>query len=397
MRSGNASIERHRQQGAVTLVVALLMIVAITVGSFAMVQSSTLESRMSANDQRSREALQAAQAGIDYVLASLATTEVNRAFLCSDQTLDNFGFQLSFAGPAPATGLLDFTNQSAVCNTMPFELLTKLSIWSRGYSQDRESVRTLVSTIDLTTPWEFNYTTNVVGGGSGTAPIVTQGNVHFQGTPEAALCPTMEMCQELAGPGNKSGVIDGTLVMAGGTITEAGNVPMGPDNYQGNQEYLAQMQPDDLFSQFASGGLTKSEFKNSSSTMIYTPGTGNNQITTNANQIWVEGNLSLQNGTIGSPDKPVILVVAGDLTLAGNVIIWGVVYATSTDFSAGTNKIMGSLVTENSVKMKGNAAVYYNPDLRPAPNSFDPDTALAGYSSARQSSVRIGSWREVVN
>jgi len=173
---------------------------------------------------------------------------------------------------------------------------------------------------------------------------------------------------------------------------------MGEENYDPNNAEINAMSNDDLFSQYAGGGLTKDQFKNSDNTYTYDPsGQGHGLPSTNLNQIWVDGDLTLRNGTIGSPDKPVIIVVDGDLNLAGNVIIWGVVYATNADFSAGTNKIMGSLVTENNVEMKGNAAVYYNPDLRPAPDSFDPDAAQAGYSEARTGSVRIGSWREIVN
>ena len=393
----------HKQKGAVVLVITFLIMLAMTIGSFAMVQSTSLESRMSANDQRSRQAMQAAQAGIDFVLDNLAVVEVDRDFLCSPAEHAVFGFQLNFTGPEPDpvntnNMILIFDNavQQAACENLPFEIITKTSIWSRGYSDDFESVRTLVSTIDMTTPWEFNYTTKTISAGGSPAPVVAKGNVHFQGTPEAALCETMQDCIALATPGNQTGTIDGTLVLAGGSVTAQGSVPMGEENYDSNNASLNTMSNDDLFSQFAGSGLTKDQFKNSANTLIYEP-SKKDLPSTNLNQIWVDGDLTLRNGTIGSPDKPVIIVVNGDLNLAGNVIIWGVVYSENADFSAGTNKIMGSLITENNVEMKGNAAVYYNPDLRPEPESFDPDAAQAGYSEARIGSVRIGSWREIVN
>jgi len=219
---------KHRQKGAVVLVITILIMLAMTIGSFAMVQSTSLESRMSANDQRTRQAMQAAQAGIDFVLANLAVVEVDRNFLCSPVEHAEFGFQLNFTGPELSDPLdpdsemiLVFNNaaQQAACENLPFEIITKTSIWSRGFSDDLESVRTLVSTIDMTTPWEFNYTTRTISGGGGNAPVVAKGNVHFQGTPEAALCVTMQECIALATPGNQTGTIDGTLVMAGGSIT----------------------------------------------------------------------------------------------------------------------------------------------------------------------------------
>ena len=395
----------------------LLIMVAITVGSFAMLNTSTIESRMTANDRRSKEALQAAQAGVDFVLANLALPTIDLAVLCQPR-VPNQGeepppsppyFELNFSGP-DASGVLEFGEQEeAVCKSMPFSLLTKISVWSRGYSNDGESVRTVLSTIDLTTPWEWNYRTRTAGGGGGTAPLVARGDVHLQGTPEVSLCETMEQCKDLARPGNQDGLIEGTLIMAGGQITEQGNVPMGEGNYDAGNATLAGFDPadpDPLFSQFVSGGLSMDAFKLHSGTHEFTPpssgGNGNNDnavstalTATNKNQIWVNGDLTLRNGTIGSPEKPVILAVSGSLNLAGNVTIWGVVYATTAEFSAGTNTVMGSLVTNGNVNMKGTASIHYNADLRPVPDEYDPDDAAAGYESARTSSVRLGSWREV--
>jgi hypothetical protein len=227
---------------------------------------------------------------------------------------------------------------------------------------------------------------------------VAKGDVDLQGTPEASLCETMEQCVALSQPGNQNGVIEGTLVMAGGQITDKGAVPMSSENYDAGNEMLQEISADDLFSQFVSNGYTMEQFRDLAGTHEFTTNPDTSALTsTNKNQIWVEGGLTLRNGTIGSPDKPVILAVNGALNLAGNVTIWGVVYATSAEFSAGTNTIMGSLVTEGSVDMNGTASVHYNPDLRPMPDEYDPDDAAAGYETARSSSVRLGSWREVTS
>lgn len=389
----------HRKQtGAVTLLVTLLILIAITVGSFAMVGTSTLESRMSANDRRAKEALQSAQSGIDFVLANLASNDIDLTVLCADDTLESYGFQINFRGPTPG----DFSTRATTCAEQPFALLTKLQVWSQGYSADQESVRTVVSTIDLTSPWEWKYETRKVVGGGGTAPIVARGNVHFQGTPEAARCETMEDCVDWANKkGNQSGVIDGTLVMAGGNITDQGNVPMSDVNYKANDGAIAALTADQLFAQYASNGYSFAEFKALSGThMLGSSANAETINSTKRNQFWVEGDLDLKasgQAQIGSPDKPVILVVKGDFKVTGNVVIWGVVYAETADFTTGTVNIMGSMVSENDVEMGGNAAVYYHPDLRPAPDDYDPDDAYAGYAGARESSVRLGSWREVIN
>jgi hypothetical protein len=382
---------RKAQQGAVTLIITVIILVAMMLGIVALVVTSGMETRMVSNDQRSRQAMERAQAGIDYLLAGLGAATIDRAYLCATDTRATRGFVIDFRLPAGKT-----------CASIPFEILTKLdSIRSWGYSDNYESVRVIESTIDLTTPWNFGTAAGTVTGGGGDAAVVTKMTVDFQGTPETARCNMggqTYLCTELAKPGNQSGLIQGTLVKAGGSISTQGNVPMGAGNLSSNDATLAAMTNDQLFSDFFSSGMSKTAFKdsayqftqsgNKTDTDTVNSNAGNNQ------NIYVNGDLTLNNGTLGSPEKPVAIFVDGDLTLKGNVIIWGEVYAKSADFSVGTNKIMGSLVSEGAVNMKGNAAVYYNPGLRPDPNTVDP-SGLVATASARDSTVRIGSWREL--
>lgn len=382
---------KSRQKGALTLVITLIVLLAMSIGSYSLINTTTLESRMTANDVKGRQAMQAAQSGIDYLIAGLSTVEPDRDYLCAD-TYGEYKFRLDF-GP-------DFE-----CNEVPFEIVTRLEkVRSFGYSEDGQSIRIIESSIDLTTPWNFGAPAGVAPGGPGSGPIVSARNVIFQGTPEAALCDfggAGAQCTDLAKAGNQSGIIQGTLVRAGGTISSGGNIPMGPDNLSQNDSSISSLTPDQLFSGYAGAGLTRQQFIDAPTTYkINTTDEGKidpDQLTSDAEtsqNIYVNGDLILRNGVLGSPERPVVLYVNGDLNLAGNVIIWGVVYATNADFSTGTNKIMGSLVSENDVEMNGNAAVYYNANLRPDPASVDPDTLVASATS-KLTSVRIGSWREL--
>lgn len=377
----NLSTARGRQGGAVTLVITMLILVAVALGVYSMVGTTSIESRMSANEKRGRQALQSAQAGIDYLLAGLKGTTLDRTYLCSTTTKATHNFVLDF-GPTP-------------CNQIPFEIITKLEkVRSFGYSPEGDAVRVIESTIDLTSTWNWGMSAASLPNAGGLAPVVTRNNVDFQGTPEVANCNltgSAPLCSSLATPGNKSGIISGTLVRAGGSITEGGNVPMGQENYAASDSNLANMGSEQLFQDFASGGMSQADFKakaynyNQSSGV---PNSGNNQL------IYVPGDLTFNNGELGSPTKPVILFVDGNLQLKGNVVIWGVVYSKSADFSVGTNKIMGSLISEGAINMKGNAAVYYNADLRPNPTTVDPATLLAN-QSGKTTTVRVGSWREI--
>lgn len=379
--SSNRAVPRGRQRGAVTLVITMLILVAVALGMYSMVGTTSIESRMTANDKRGRQAMQAAQAGIDYLLAGLQGNALDRTYLCSNTTKATHSFVLDF-GPTP-------------CDEIPFEIITKLDkVRSWGYSPDGDAVRVIESTIDLTSAWNWGMSAASLPSSGGLAPVVTRNNVDFQGTPEVANCNltgSAPLCSSLATPGNKSGIISGTLVRAGGSIVEGGNVPMGQENYAANDDTLANMGSEQLFQDFASGGMTQADFKTKAYTYGQTsgvPNAGNNQL------IYVPGDLTFNNGELGSPTKPVILFVDGNLQLKGNVVIWGVVYTKSTDFSVGTNKIMGSLISEGAVNMKGNASVYYNADLRPNPTTIDPATLLAN-QTGKTTTVRVGSWREL--
>jgi len=65
--------------------------------------------------------------------------------------------------------------------------------------------------------------------------------------------------------------------------------------------------------------------------------------------IWIEGDAHLTGGTIGSIAKPAILVINGDLTSTGNSTIYGLLYTTGTYSVGGTVNVIGSNVVEGTV------------------------------------------------
>lgn len=81
------------------------------------------------------------------------------------------------------------------------------------------------------------------------------------------------------------------------------------------------------------------------------------------NLYWVDGDTSMTgNLEYGSPDSPVILVVDGDFTLGGGSIVWGMVYVTGELTITGTPTVYGSVVSENGPnKGAGTLNVVYVP------------------------------------
>ncbi|MDQ3524188.1 MAG: hypothetical protein M3451_03935, partial [Chloroflexota bacterium] len=80
--------------------------------------------------------------------------------------------------------------------------------------------------------------------------------------------------------------------------------------------------------------------------------------------IYVSGACSL-SGTIGSPDKPVVLVVNDEVTVGGNLVFYGMLFVRSNNNSAelkgsGNPKIFGSIVVQGDVKLTGGVTLVYD-------------------------------------
>lgn len=409
---------RHRQRGAVTLIITLLIMIAMTVGSFALLQTGTVEKRMTANDQRARDAMQAAQAGVDFVLAHLGAPSVDVPVLCNPARWAEDGFELDFLGFDPVSGEISFdtSDQQAVCESTPFGLLSQINVWSRGYSQDGEGVRTLASTIDMTSAWEWGYgpqPTGTLPGGSGA--VIAAGGVRFWGNSDTGVCADKDACDALAQPGaserDNREIPDGPLIYSGSSVQIGGSVDDTIQYVENDPSLQAPpLTADELFSRFIqkpagfTGTWNIDAFKNLATTFSgSSPGQSGPSLADVADgnpNVYVNGPLALTGGTIGSFDKPVTLVIDGgnDLSMfAGNAVIYGNVFVTGdANFNRGTTKIIGSLITMGQVDNNGNASVYYNAGIAGTPvPEYDPD--LIAQPSVRVVSLRVGSWREVVD
>lgn len=98
--------------------------------------------------------------------------------------------------------------------------------------------------------------------------------------------------------------------------------------------------------------------------------------------IWVEGNVNSLSGTIGSVDKPVILVVNGDLDLGSNANIYGLVYVRGNFTSSGTPTIYGSLISQGTATGGSNLKIIYDPGV------------LAGSGQLGKAGKVQGSWKD---
>ena len=411
----------HSQKGAITLLVTVLILIAMTIGSFGMLNTTRLETSMTLNDQRNREALHAAQAGIDFFLAHIGSDSINQEALCnpdnwivSETNTGQPDFLLSFTGPVASAFNFNPTTQSEECNGIPFEITTKASIWSRGFSRDGEAVRTLSSDIDLSVAW--NYSTQSARGGliglGGSPLVVRTGDIGVGGNMDIGLCNTSD-CGALTASnssGNEAVIRDENLITYGsdGSLTVDRSGPgerFGDSSFTASEEIQA-MDANEFFATYAGDGITKTEFINSENTQeldgIGAGKKGADTLTT-GNQFYIDGDVTINsNVEIGTQENPVIIVISSDsqVRFNGNVTIWGTVYLENGDLTAnGTFRVMGRLISENSLNVSGNGnfAVYSDNSSQVVPRDFDPDESIASTDGERSAFVRIGSWREITN
>ena len=111
-------------------------------------------------------------------------------------------------------------------------------------------------------------------------------------------------------------------------------------------------------------GQTKAEIKNAADNInqLYTADNIKQLYTVGkTGLIWVEGDAGYTNSDIvGSPSKPAILIVNGDLTINGGSF-YGVVYVTGELKIAGSPVVIGSIATEGASKGNGTLKLVYKP------------------------------------
>lgn len=109
---------------------------------------------------------------------------------------------------------------------------------------------------------------------------------------------------------------------------------------------------------------------------------------------WIDGDClrTASDGDIGSPSKPVIIVVEGNVEIRSNVYIWGVFFAFSPTHATldvnlnGSPTFYGSLISNTNINMS--SGTYKQ---RYIPNLFD---ALSGTTGGKGYARLPGSWRD---
>jgi len=397
--------QHYKQKGMATLLTSVVIVFVISMISIYAAQVSVMEQKISANHYRTVQAFEAAQAGLDTVLLQLTpklakyvnknNTEgigtladfevagVNIIHQLKDDNGNTLGrFDFSFQQDATDSALINFTvNGYASDNSskQPNQIIQQKLLFTPTIAYQPPAP--LIARQNINVASNDVTITNITGDPGAT--IWAGGNV--------VISESNNTCSGMMGCGMGSG----SSITVSATINSDESNSISSDN----DTQLGGLSPDNFFENFISE--TRNRIKQKSDIQINcSSGCDTNvliDIAANpeSNIIWVDTfnstnnsfeSLTINNAiNLGSIESPVILFVNGILKInhpAASII--GVIYTThSFDNGNGAGNIIGSLISEGDINIKGNFGLTYD------------NTAMENLIDNTAKYVRLpGSWRD---
>lgn len=370
----------HTQRGAATLVTSLILLLGITLVAFSSARVGVVEQRIAANDYRAKQALHAAQGALERAVYS---SNVTAPALSPTTTRGTLSGVTTTTAPCTTAGLCyEYAYESAVSPSSS----ALLKITATGWSDDGSARKTVLQSIKLYSPLSSIPDKPVQSGGNyssdsnsvsitnpeGGVVIAAQGSVDTGGKTVAYI--------ETTNPDGTKTTTAATTANGGlaPTTTTAGVTGVVSDAAEGDVFFqsifgTSKAEIQSLSLPVSCSGQCNSSLVNNN--VVQSGNTISDYGTPKSSFIWVTGNTTINADTvIGSPTKPVVLVVDGSLTINGGATIHGFVYSTGSTTNtslAGTIKIVGSVVSEGNLSAAGNMTIRYssypNPPGDPGP------------------------------
>jgi len=411
-----------RQRGATTLLITVIILFLASLLVIAVSRTTVMEQRLSANEMRSRQAFEAAQAGFDHALdyltsdplgldrkinvdgsagsdslaermdgsvAAIAPRCLRADDDCSDPVAQPFAeYRFAYCNPestdpeCPPDNVGEPINCDFLDTTSEIEWLRRPLIVSCGWSDDDLGRRLI----------RQGFRTIPTLGNPSTVPFITKGSVGVTGSATLSNFYT-NLNLWLGGPLTNIGNAGKTYVRdpnipAPSKATEPPAPPPSPPNPAcdpnpcyikvtdkttigpdviDNDPTLANLSNADMFTLFT-GAADPEDYKLNVATMDFT------EAEAEANPSPLAGLLgqavfidaqsdafTLPNTTIGSRTRPVVLVVDGDMTGGGSPVVHGVVYVTGDLNVQGNITVYGGMVVQGDVTGTGSLDIVYDP------------------------------------
>lgn len=392
------------QRGVAAIPVVLLLFFGLGIMLLYANRALIFEQRTAANQARATQALELAEAGLEWALAMLNLPEaIDEACLTAASGSGNFRDRLlafdAASGqitprtdPADADAVLRascvIVAGSPVCSCPgsgppAFAQDVQGPMFSVAFAAAapaRAGVVRLTAT-GCTSTGAADKDPACLPGASGRADARAQVTTLLARLPALATAPAAAVTLTgNFGPHGAGASVDlfntdpgtrGITVHAGGTVdtgkVEVTTVPGTPplDTLLGNDPTMAALatDPQALFTGYFNMG--KAAWR-AAATRIVCGGDCAAQVqqahAAGAQMIWIDGDAVFNSNTaIGSTSRPIALVVDGQVELRGNTEVIGLIYATAWDLQGGGRTgVRGAVVSEGSLGANGSADLYFD-------------------------------------
>lgn len=414
-----------KQAGVLSLFFALILMTITGLALTYTLRDGLSEIRLSTNEVRKKQALAAADSGLNHALAYLRNGGVYHGDYdeydgyddVAPVTLYSTGQQgsqytISFCSPEPEPSEPSLEDISCPATPGPVNNCAPLKrsqfnipvIASCGWSDDSSSSILLTQIAgnspsipgNVNTPVITRGATNVLVGGASILnyfndlTVWAGGSVTSQSATgktfirdlETDPSPTRTTFRDV---GNSPACNNPPAGYA--CSTEGGKI--GHDTIEYDTR-IGSMTKEDFFIEYMGGTYDYYRTNvatwvvkvNSSSTITNFDSTDISTLEGKGNEtIWVEGDVSSLPGNIGSVENPVVIVVNGDLTLR-NEVINGLVFVTGKIHANGNAKIFGALIGSDDADASGNMLVVFDPNV------------LNAAKNTGQFAILQGSWKD---
>jgi hypothetical protein len=373
------------QRGAASLLTALVILIGITLITLTTSKTVLVETQIAADNYRMAQAVAAATAAMDFGVGY---------------------FDGSNDGAQTTTATLTFNNADARCGAagatpnMKSGLITTIGLSDDGLAQ--RTISQCVGAID------------VFGGNSPKQSLISRGSVGLTGNYKMInrYFNTTAWSGQAINIGASASA--STFIRPIGTeesnytraqlqdndTTNPHTSPAISDRNKGNgvdtiasDPSLGSLTGEQFFNNFFYSDRTMMENLAASLDQRYTAG-NIDSADGKSGVVWIEGNATMNGGTYGTADSPVILIINGNLDAAGTPDINGMLYVRGQLDAAGTVGVLGSVVVEGDSAMvpagedtvKGHGGV----DLIYSPYTLDRSASpIVGTTTAIS-----GSWRD---
>lgn len=410
------------QIGAVSLLMAILLLTAITALTLITARVVLVETKIEANDYRTKQAVSAANSALDYGIQYFMTGGLDQV-INADGTAGSDGIVDVISSNVFTTVIaqVSFDNNDGSCTSaggMDSALIT-----ATGFSDDSVARRTItqcVGTIPLLkdggpdqplisksnvattgnaniinrysnmTVWSGD--TVAIGNSAAMSTYLNDGSIvcefsSSQTDAERAACEseTTTNVEKISSSnlGNGFDIIDEDPSLANLNETSSGTDPLFFENFFNLNIDMMEILAQGIDQYYVGGTVGTNTFVNIGANVDGKSGI-----------IFIDGNASLNsNVVVGSRTNPAILIIDGNFKFTGNPQIYGILYVVGQMDVGGTITVVGSSVVEgdSAYVPAGEEAVEGTGTLNLvyAPSVINADNPIEGSGQ-----IVSGSWRD---